>query len=448
MNQRQLAIALFTTTIALAAAAWADDKDDTNTKTAKTPPDGPKGWIVLEEDFWVPLAHEPGTYFHRAHEEYLMKDYDLAAIDLRQASAFLRLQARRSTYAEHSSALYAAANRLSNLARKVEKREVKSAAQLDREFARAHYALAEHDYAMAKESWSKKRPYTTGYNLNAAVFNLESGYSWANAEMGKRGFNALADAGALADELIAGEPKSYEVTATLDAVHAAINALSKRVNELPKDPGLAMDEPVITVAPAIEPRWVLVDEDIWTDLPDSTGRHLHNAYEAYLQRRSEQAATEIHRAIFDLELQAGRATGDDKTALMDSIRGLEALLGPYDQASAKLDLSYQQYDHAIANACYALARHHCEMAEADWAVNLKTSTGYDLKWAADYLDRGRVWADQLSNRPAEEHLRDARRLSEALIAGKADSEKNVASRIESLEQEVMTLRAAVVAMAQ
>lgn len=446
MNRSGLLIALLTTAVAFAATASAGEKNDTRTK--KTPPDAPQGWIVLEEDFWLPLAYEPGTYFHRAHEECLKKDYELAAVDLRQASAYLRLQARRSTYTEHSTALYTAANGLSRLAGQIEKRDVKSAAQLDREFARAHCALAEHDYVMAKESWNKKQPYTTGHNLNAAVFNIESGYSWANKEMGRPGFSAVADAGALAEELIAGEPKSYEVAATLDAVHTAINALSERVNELPKDPGLAMDEPIVTAAPAFEPGWVLVEDDIWTDLPDSAGRHLHNAYEAFLHRKSEQAASEIRRAVFDLELQAGRATGSDKTDLMDAIHGLEGLLVSYDQTRANLELSYQQYDHAIADACYALARHHCEMAEADWAAKLKTATGYDLKWAASYLNRGRVWADQLGNRSAEAHLRDARRLSEALIAGDAGNESNVAARIESLEQEVMTLRAAVVAMAQ
>ena len=175
-------------------------------------------------------------------------------------------------------------------------------------------------------------------------------------------------------------------------VHTAIKALGRRVDGLPMDAGLAADEPVVAVAPAIDPGWVLVDEDIWTDLPESAGHHLHNAYEAYLQHRSAQAATELHKAIFDIELQVGRATGDDKAALMQSIRGLEALLAPYDPADAELSLSYQKYDYAMANACYALARHHCEMAEADWAGDFKTATGYDLKWAANYLDRGRVWA--------------------------------------------------------
>jgi hypothetical protein len=449
-SQGRMTPGLFALMLAVAgwglAPAIARDKNDV--KTRKTPPDAPKGWIVLEEDFWTPLTHEPGTYFHRAHEEFLKKDYDLAAIDLRQAAAYLRLQARRSTYTEHSSALYAAANRLSNLAASVEKKDVKSPGQLDREFARAHCALAEHDYTMAKESWNKKRPYTTGYNLNAAAFNLESGYSWAYQETGTAGFDAMADANALADELIAGEPKNYEVSATLDAVHNAIQSLSMVVDQLPKDPGLAMNAPVIAVAPAFEPGWVLVEEDVWTDLPDSTGRHLHNAYEAFLHKRSEQAANELHQAIFGLELQAGRATGDDKTALMDSIHGLEALLVSYDHTQADLTLPYRQYDRAMANACYALARHHCEMAEADWAADLKSMAGYDLKWAEDYLERGRVWADHLNDRVAGEHLRDARKLSEALIAGKAEQETNVASRIESLEQEVMTLRAAVVAMAQ
>jgi hypothetical protein len=446
MNRSQLFIALFTTSVVFAATVIAGDKN--GVKARKTPPDAPKGWIALEEDFWIPLAHAPGTYFHRAHEEFLKKDYALAAVDLREAAAYVRLQARRSTYPEHSNALYAAANRLSNLAREVQRKELKSAAWLDREFARAHYALAEHDYVMARESWNKKQPYATGCNLDAAAFNLESGYSWTNQEMGSAGFDAVADANALADELIAGEPKNYAVSATLDAVHNAIDSLSTVVDKLPKDPKLALEEPVIAVAPAFEPGWVLVEEGIWTDMPDSAGRHLHDAYEALLHKRSEPAADQIHRAIFDLELQAGRATGDDKAALMDAIHGLEGLLVSYDQSQANLMLPYRQYDRAIADACYALARHHCEMAEADWAVDKKTLTGYDLKWAADYLERGRVWADQLNSGVADQHLRDARELSDVLIAGKADQETDVAARIESLEQEVRTLRAAVVAMAQ
>ena len=69
----------------------------------------------------------------------------------------------------------------------MERREVKSAAQLDREFARTHYALAEHDFAMAKEAWNKKLTYTTGENLSATVFNLESGYGWANSRWARPG---------------------------------------------------------------------------------------------------------------------------------------------------------------------------------------------------------------------------------------------------------------------
>ena len=439
MTRSRLVIAVLAATVAFTPLALANK--DNAPKAKKTPPDAPKGWIVLEEDFWLPLAHEPGAYFHRAHEEFLREDYNLAAVDLRQAAAFLKLQGRRSTYNEHCTMLYAAANRLTNLASRVENKAVKKASQLDREFARAHYALAKHDYAMAKESWNKKEPYTTGRNINAALFNLESGYSWANAELDAPEFDAVADANALADKLIAGQPKDFELTTTLNAVESTIESLSTRINELPKDPGLAMDESVATIAPAIDPGWVLVEEDIWTDLPDSAGRHLHNVYEAYLQRRPERAATEIHRAIFDLELQAGRAKGEDRTALMNSIHNLEGLLVPSDHTRARLGVPRQQYGRVIAGACYALAEHHCQMAQADWADHLKTITGYDMKWATNYIDRGRVWADQLNNPTTDEHLRDARQLSETLIANKGDEPQNVGSCIAALEQDAMALRA-------
>ena len=54
----------------------------------------------------------------------------------------------------------------------------------------------------------------------------------------------------------------------------------------------------------------------------------------------------------------------------------------------------------------------------------------------------------MNDKSAETHLRDARHLSEALIASNADNQQNVASCIESLEQEVKTLRAAVMSMAK
>ena len=445
MTQQKLLMTFCTLTIALIPIANASEKTD-NTDT-KALPDAPSGWIILQDDFWLPLTHEPGLYFHRAHQAFLEKDRNTTAIELRQAAAFIRIEARRSSYTEHANALYAAANRLSNLATQVEERKVKSAAELDREFARAHYTLANHDYAMAQETWKEKRPYTTGFNLNAAVFNIESGYNWANADMGKTGFNAVADASTLADNLIAGAPQRYEVNATLDAVHEAINNLSRQVDNLPKDPGLAMDGPAFTAAPECEPGWVLVEDDIWTELPNSAGQHLSNAYEAYLQRQAGQAASEIHRAVFDLELQAGRAIGKDRTELTDAIGDLKALLNAEDSTQANLKLSHATYEQAIAGACYALAKHHCEMAQIDWAKQLKTTAGYDLKWAANYLDRGRVWADQLASRTAESRLHDARQLSEALIAGNADLEQNVATRIETLDTEVTALHDAVYTMA-
>ena len=411
------------------------------------PANAPNGWIALPEDFWIPLIHEPGRYFHRAHEEYLDEDHGLAAIDLREAAAYVRLQARRATSSEHSGELFAAANRLTNLARDVERETVKSVARLDREFARAHYALAEQDYAMARESWRKQQPYTTGYNLSAAVLNLESGYAWANREMGPTGFSAVADARALAEQMIAGKPEGYEVSATFDAVHQAIRSLSTVVYELPKDRGIAMDEQTVAVAPAFEPGWVLVEEGIWKDLPDSAGRHLHDAYEAVIQQAAEKAATALHGAIFDLELQAGRATGDDKTALTDSIRELQALLVSGDATRADLTLSTRDYFRSFADACYALARHHCRVAEDDWSAGLKTLAGYDLKWATDCFDRGRVWAGQFDERSADRQSRDARELSNVLIAGKTNKETDVSARIESLEQEIVTLRAAAVAYA-
>ncbi|HVP12034.1 MAG TPA: hypothetical protein VMV94_12705, partial [Phycisphaerae bacterium] len=395
------------------------------------PPDAPPGWIALEENFWIPLTQTPGSFFHWAHEEFLRKDFETSAMDLRQAAAFLRLQARRSTNPEHANPLYAEAYRLTDLARQVEQKDVKAVSRLDREFARAHAALAEHDYAMARESWKKKLPRTTGYNLDAAAFNLKAAYAWAHEEPGPAGFTATADADSMGERLIKGEaPRKYEITTTMDAVHSAVQSLAKVIDKMPEEGGpLKTLRNEVAAAPKFLRGWILVEENIWRDLPDNSGRHLQDAYEAFLLDRSKRAATELREAVFDLQLQAGRATGDDKTALMDSIHDLHKLLVPGDPDRANLALSYEQYERALAKACYAMARHRCERAESEYAMKSMNRTGRDLEAAVNYFDRGRIWAGQVRDEVADRELRDARNLSEKLITGTAKDEKNVEQRI-------------------
>ena len=77
-------------------------------------------WLVTDVTTWYPVTEEPQRHFTNAVAAYARKDYKTAAMDIRKASGYLRLEAGRATGdARHSSQpLGGAARRARRLGRK------------------------------------------------------------------------------------------------------------------------------------------------------------------------------------------------------------------------------------------------------------------------------------------------------------------------------------------
>ena len=194
-------------------------------KTTKKP-----GEVILEEDIWVILVDEPAHHFHRAHENFLNKEFRASANEIRTAAAFLKLETSRAT-AEGKEALKASAKELDTLADDVEKGAVTSVKTLDEAFASAHRALAKHHYLKASEAWEKKETKTAGNALKAAARHLERAMTWAGYEEEDFVVKIVNDAGLAAGKLLEGiGGTSEEVGKVIEDMGKAIDKLGKAVD--------------------------------------------------------------------------------------------------------------------------------------------------------------------------------------------------------------------------
>ena len=127
-------------------------------------------------------AAEPGSHFQKADELFLKKDFKRAASEIRKGAGFLRQKVKSATK-DSKESLNASAQELEKLAKDVERGGVTSEKQLKDTFARSYYALSNHEYRRASESWAKKKTRETGQALTGAAQDMEQAAKWSGREL-------------------------------------------------------------------------------------------------------------------------------------------------------------------------------------------------------------------------------------------------------------------------
>jgi len=127
-------------------------------------------------------AVEPESNFQKAHGFFLKKDFKAAATEIQKGAEILKKEAVNATE-EGKEALTDSMNELEKLAKDVEKGAVTSEKKLKDAFVRANYALANHQYLKASESWAKKEAKRTGHALKAATQHLEQAAKWSGHKL-------------------------------------------------------------------------------------------------------------------------------------------------------------------------------------------------------------------------------------------------------------------------
>ena len=138
--------------------------------------------------------------FQKAKEEYLQKNLDAAAKQIKKGAAYMKAEADKAT-AKGKEGLTASAKELDQLADDTKKGAVTSAKKMEDAFARAYLALAANDHVKSTESWAKKQSAKTGAALSSAGKNLEKSFTWAGQKVEKGTNDVLVKSEELSQKL-------------------------------------------------------------------------------------------------------------------------------------------------------------------------------------------------------------------------------------------------------
>ena len=172
--------------------------------------------------------------------------------------------------------------------------------------------------------------------------------------------------------------------------------------------------PIPAVPPA-PPGYLLVDEEMWSQLMDETGRHFDRARDAFLHGHTRTTAIELRKAAIMMRIEAANGRERADLAVLKSAHDLERL------AHALLDGrstdTIDDVDLASSQALSALAHHDQVKAEAAWKMKRAHRSGHYLRVAADNLERASFRARFELTSATSSAIRNARNLSRKLIDG-------------------------------
>jgi hypothetical protein len=186
-------------------------------------------WIVVGVEKWTPLAKAPNSHLLQARQDFIHSDFKSAAAELFKVSGLLKLELNRAT-PDGKSRLTATWKVMDKLALQIQKGSINDVNELNAPFAQAQYAFAETHYLNALQDWNNHDSTQTGFELNAAILNLEEGAKWAGhgAEYNNSWF--VKDAYALSQKLISGQlGVSANVPREIHSVGDTIENLLKQI---------------------------------------------------------------------------------------------------------------------------------------------------------------------------------------------------------------------------
>jgi len=188
------------------------------------------------------------------------------------------------------------------------------------------------------------------------------------------------------------------------------------------------------VVPVAPPGYLLVDEEMWSQLMDETGRHLDRARDSYLHGHLRTAAQELHKASIMMRIDA--AHGEDRAdiAMIKAAHELERLAHRL-QSPQSMD-TIDDIDVASAKALTALADHEHIKAEMAWKQGHGRRSGRYLRSAADNLERAAFRARVAVSVATSDAVRDARILSGRLVDGVGYAMDEVGSGIHAFGHQI------------
>jgi len=182
-----LIIALVALGIAL---SYAQEQPKAKETMKETPKETPK---EQRERTFAGAERGISFQFQQAKQNFMKKDMQAAASDIKKSATFLKMESERATE-QSKKELADAGNELEKLAGEIEKGAIDSEKKLDEVFVKAYYALSRRDLDRAKEGWEKKESRRVARSLRAAANDLEQGIIASGQKVEERTSAVFKDA--------------------------------------------------------------------------------------------------------------------------------------------------------------------------------------------------------------------------------------------------------------
>lgn len=155
-------------------------------------------WIVADEQEWIPIIEMPQQHWQTAKKNYLAKDNQAAAKEVRKGAVFLNLEANRTTDKNIKLNLLNSAENLEQLAKNIKEGKVSDVDMLNRAFAKGQLAMGQFYESQAKNSESQGELTTAGKEIIGAFHHLQAANTWlngdqANLEIAQKEIQAVKD---------------------------------------------------------------------------------------------------------------------------------------------------------------------------------------------------------------------------------------------------------------
>jgi hypothetical protein len=180
------------------------------------------GWVVLEEDWWLPFRYDFSSALDTANVQFRRGEEKSAANEIGRAVGWLQFAEAHATD-DTRPQLESAISEMKTLATDLENGQIMDATRLERVFSRASMALAKHHYFKASTALANNELKFAGQDLLAAAEHIQHAANSANVEYSQ-------DLNKMRDELVKSSKIRDDLAAT--SMETLQRHLGKIKNEL------------------------------------------------------------------------------------------------------------------------------------------------------------------------------------------------------------------------
>ena len=233
----------------------------------------PAGWLVVDDDVWLPILNDLGSSLYAARSAYLNKDYKTASKEIWAGAQYLKLKIQPIA-GRAKLEVEQAISQLEQLAKAIDQNDLRSIKELDEVFSKVYKVDLKHRQAAVRDGyWA---PYTEEPD---AHFNRAYN-KFVNKDFRTAAIELRKSAGYLKMQSVG---TSGDIRSSLDALNKLLLRLANDVESGVASSSVRIDTTIVRAHLAL------------------AQFHQQQAIDSFKAKRLQNTAYQLHAAAFHLE---------------------------------------------------------------------------------------------------------------------------------------------------